>query len=213
MKPLKIALAVLFEPMQGFRMIQRDRDRFSHLPTLVLLFLTVAVRVASIFLTHYPLTEVDPRDTNIGREVANTILPLLTWVVGCYLVTTIHQGESLFREVLQAATYSMLPYILLTVPIALLSNVLVSSDVLVGTITYVQALQGFVWAWVGILFLVSLGQMNSYGFLETLRVTIITLFTCIFIWAVLTLIYILGNNLFRFLSDVAYQYRNYFFGD
>ncbi len=218
MNSFNIALSVIFDPVEAFRIIQRKRSKFSHVPTSVLLFLVVAVRILAIYITHYPLAAIDPRDTNIGREIANTLLPIITIVVGCYLVTTIYNGEAMFREIFQAGAYSMLPFIIFTVPIALLSNIMVSTDVAFVSFisdapyTYISAFQTIIWIWVGLLFLISLSQMNSYGFFETIKVAIIAILTCIFMWAVLSLFYILGNNVIDFISDVAYQYRIYFFG-
>lgn len=215
MNPFYIALSVIFEPMYGFPLIQRKRDKFSHLTTIVLLFLVIAVRIASIYLTHYPLAPYDPSHTNIGREIMNFLLPLLTWAISAYLVTTILSGECLLREVIQGTAYAMLPYIIFTVPIALLSRIMTSSDVLFYNsgvpVTLVDALRGLVLVWCGILLLISLGQMNSYSFFETIKTAFITLCTCVFLWAVLVLIYILGDNVITFLKNVAYEYKNYFF--
>lgn len=217
MNPLHIALSVIYEPSYGFRLIQRKRDKFSHLTTVALLVLIMVVRVASIYLTHYPLAPYDPSHTNIGREVLNIIVPLLTWGVSAYLVTTILSGECLLREIIQGTAFAMLPYIIFTIPIALLSKVMVASDVLfynAGTpITIIQALTGAVWAWVGILLLMSLGHMNSYTFWETIKTALITLFTCVFLWAVLALLYILGDNVIRFIKNVVYEYKEFFFGN
>ncbi len=212
MNPYHIALTVLFEPMYAFPLIKRDRRRFSHLVNFALLFLVVAVRVASILITHYPISAVDPQQTNIGREVLNMIVPILTWSVGCYLVTTIHSGESLSREVLQGVAFAMLPYILLTLPIALVSNLFSRTDVALLSVTFIDLATGFVWAWVIVLQLIALGQMNSYGFLETLGVALVSLFTCVFLWAVLVLVYVLGSNVTDFLFTVFEEYRLFFFG-
>lgn len=217
MNPFHVSLSVLYEPSYGFPLIQRKRDQFSHLTTIVLFMLVIIVRIASIFITHYPLAPTDPSHTNISREILNMLVPLLTWAISAYLVTTILSGESLLREIIQGTAYAMLPYIIFTIPIALLSNVMVSSDVLFynsGTpVTLIQALTGVVWAWVGILMLMSLGHMNSYSFFETIKTALITLFTCVFLWAVLALIYILGSNVVDFIKNVAYEYKEFFFGN
>lgn len=216
MNPLHIALSVIYEPSYGFPLIQRKRDKFNHLTTIVLLFLVMVVRIASIYLTHYPLAPVDPSRTNIGREILNIIVPLLTWAVSAYLVTTILSGECLLREIIQGTAFAMMPYIIFTIPIALLSKIMVASDVLFynsGTpVTIIQALTGAVWAWVGILLLTSLGSMNSYTFFETIKTALITLFTCVFLWAVLALIYILGDNVIDFIKNVVTEYKEFFFG-
>lgn len=202
MNPFTIMLAVLFEPAEGFRLIQRDREKFNYAVPVLLLLCVLAVRIGSIFFTHYPLATVDPAETNIGTELLNVIIPILTWVVGCYLVTTIHDGESMLREVFAAAAYSMLPYIIITIPVVLLSNMMSITDM-----TLYSRLQYIIWGWVILLFLISLSSMNSYSFWETIKIAVISIFACIFIWAVIGLMYVLGDKLVAFFVKVIEQYR------
>jgi len=207
MNCLHTALLVIFDPGNGFRSIKKDREAFSYAAPVGLLVLTIASRIVSIYLTHYPLAAVAPEDTNLWQEVSALLLPLLTWAAASYLVTTISGGESTFPEVFAAACYSMLPYILLTIPAALLSNVMSIPD----SSTY-NLLGTAAMGWTGLLFLISLGVMNSYNIWETIRTAMVSIFASVFMWAALGLIYILGLKFLEFIVQVYSEYKLLLFG-
>ena len=205
MHALKIALSVLYNPASGFREIKRFRDKFSYVAPIVLLLLLIVMRIASMYITNYPIAlqyNMLPQYSDLLAEVLNYILPLLVWVVGSYLVTTINGGECLFREVFSAAAYSFMPFIVFWVPLALFSRILSTTDsVIYGGINMILTV------WVLLLFLINLSAMNSYGLLRTIGIAVVSLLACLFMLAILLLLYVLGDNLFTFISTVIYEYR------
>ena len=66
-----MAAQILFHPLDAFDLIKRDR---AHPPvlTLILICLAAAVcRVASVYLTHFPLNQNLPEDVNVYILVAH----------------------------------------------------------------------------------------------------------------------------------------------
>ena len=104
-----------------------------------------------------------------------------------------------------ASAYSMIPYILITVPLALFSNVLSLSS-----LSLYNGINNIMWIWIFILFFVNVMSMNSYSFTETVKVALITLLSIVFIWIILGLLFMLGEELVDFLKDVWGSYRMYF---
>lgn len=103
----KLALLIIYEPQHAFTLIKRRRARTSLLVPILLLVLCMAVHLARIYITHYPLAASTPEDANLVNELLSLMLPLLSFTVGLYLVTTIRDGETTFRETLTAVAYSM----------------------------------------------------------------------------------------------------------
>jgi hypothetical protein len=197
---LELPLAVLFHPAQTFRVITSYRKEFTYLPVVLLLLLAVAGRVASIFIVHFPLAELEPKDANVLLETAKLLVPVLTWVVASYAVTSILGGEALIGEILMAAAYSMVPFIVLSLPVAALSRVLGRTEL--GLYTF---LNRAMWAWVLVLYLVSVRSLHDYGVGKTLLVSLLTLFAMGLIWALAILMYALVGNLKAFVQGLAME--------
>ncbi|WP_041643709.1 YIP1 family protein [Mahella australiensis] len=199
---IKTSLLVVFHPTDGFECIKAQRERFNYLPAIILLFMVIAERVAYIYLTHYPLATLLPRDANIWLEIMRMMLPILTWVVADYAVTTIMDGETLIRETLMATAYAMLPYIILIIPLALISHLMGQ-----GELGLYNALQNIMWAWVFILFFISVQTLNEYNFWRTLGICILSIIAMLLIWAIAMLFFALSSQLYHFIEEVILEIR------
>jgi hypothetical protein len=162
---------------------------------------TIIVKIITIYITHYPLASVLPEDANFVTEIGTMLIPIFT-LAGCaYLITSIVKGESTFPEQMISAAYCMLPYILFSIPVALLSRVMDLGDMGIH-----RSLIFIIWAWVIALALISLSVMNNYGFVETFKIAFLTIFAALVIWSILGLIYILGTQMIGFIRDVYREF-------
>jgi hypothetical protein len=193
-RPFEIGLAVLFHPADAFRELRGYR---SFTAAFILLLLTFAVRVASILMTSFHITSLQPEDANMVLEIARMILPLLSWAVSCYLITSIMDGETFFGNVLLAVAYSMIPYIVFTLPIAALTLLLTRDELYLYMV-----LNWIVWLWVGVLLVISISVMNDYSLKKTIGVTLLSLFALTIFWATIGLIFALTNHVVMFVKDV-----------
>lgn len=198
-RPVEIGLAVLFHPADGFRELRNYRSFAS---ACVLLLLAFAVRVASILLTAFHMTGLQPEDANIVLEIVRIIFPLLSWSVCCYLITSITDGESFLGNVFLAVAYSMLPYIVFTLPISALTLLLTRDE----KVVYVT-LNSIVWVWVGLLLLINIAVMNDYTFKKTVGVALLSLFALVIFWATIGLVFALTNHVVMFVRDVTNEVR------
>lgn len=205
MNPLKLGLIILFHPIQGFQVIKENRDNFSYLPAITILFLIMVMRVIAIYGTHYPMAMLDPRNTKIGTELVRMIFPLLTWVIASYGMTTIMDGKTMLREQFAATSYAMLPYVILTIPITILTHFMGWTDM--GLYTNLVVFQ---WAWVVILFFISLKVMNEYSFKKTIGVALLVIISCVLIWLLLGLFFVLTEQVITFIKDVLIEFRIFY---
>ena len=202
---LQILLGCIFDPNEGFRNIRRHRQDYDIVIPLIIYALIFVAKCFSLFVTHYPFQATDIARVNLAQETLMIFLPLLTWVVGNYLVTTIRSGEVKMREVFSASAYSMLPYVIITIPLACVSNVMsLSSSGIYNGITVIM------WVWIGILFFASTMSMNSYRFFETVGIIINALFACVFMWVVFAMIFMLGNEVVSFFTGIFENWQVYF---
>jgi hypothetical protein len=199
---MKLPLSVVIRPGETFRCIPLYRHNFSYLPVFVLFFLTICARVGFIFITHFPLAALDPRDANIFLEMVKLLVPLVTWAVASYAVTSIMDGEAEFREILLASAFAMVPYILLAVPIAGFSQVLSSVGVEKKIFSFLNTV---VWIWVLFLLFLSVKNLHDYHVGKTVLVCVISVLGMALIWSLFVLMFALTGNLRAFVQGLALE--------
>jgi hypothetical protein len=200
---LRLSVMTLFHPITAFQYIKRERDqKFSYLPILLMLLLAVAVKIASLYGTHYPLTLVDLRYANIFLEVSTLLLPVLTWALASYAMTTILDGETLLREALLAMAYALTPYILFTLPLTALSHVLEIEQA-----TFYHGMEYALLGWVILLTIVQLKEMNNYSGKKTLLVVLLSVFTMALLWATVALIFTIVSQFIGMIVEMVTEVR------
>lgn len=202
---LRILLGTLFDTNEGYREIRRHRQDYDIVMPLIIYFFIIVAKVFNLFVVHYPFRTQEVYEINLSTELLTLFVPLVTWVIANYMVTTICSGEVKMREVFSASAYSMLPYIIISIPLSLISNVMSTSNS-----GLYNGLQMLMWVWVGIMFFVSTMSMNSYGFMETVKIVLLTIFASAFMWLVFLLIFMLGQQVVDFFSGIVDNYKIYF---
>ena len=203
MKILSTGLATLMHPIVSFESILEDKGKWqSYMETAVLLLLVILSRIGSIYWTHAPLASIRPDRANLIVEIAKILVPFFTWGMAYYGVTSIMDGETTLCEVLVSSAYSLTPYLIFTIPMSLLSNVMSTSEA--GVYSFVFT---FMWVWIVFLYFLSLKEMNDYTFGKAIGVFLLVLCTMILIWTISVLFYVLTNNLWSFLKDLQLELR------
>ena len=197
MNPIQISLMTIFHPMDGFCLIKSNRENFSYIPAIILSVLLIAVRIVSMYLMHYSVGSVEPYQIDITIEITMLVAPAIAWIVVHYAITTISSGECKMREVFAGLVYAFVPYIVLMLPISLLSHLYSQSTA--GTITL---LQNIVIAYCIFQVFVSIKAMNDYSFKKTIGIVFLTLIGIILCCVLLLLLYGLTGQLIK----TAYQF-------
>ena len=202
MESLKLCLMTLYHPIVVTEHIKKQRDRrMNWMPVVVLLLLALAVRIFSIYVTHYPLSAVSVRKANLLLECGKLFVPVLTWVLASYAMTTILDGETLFRETLLFSAYALTPYILLTPVLNLASRLMDGNQAgLYGTMEFI------ILALVVVLMIVALKEMNGYSAGKTVLVIFLTLFTMVMIWAVIILLFTISSQFVTMIREMFYEF-------
>ena len=202
MDSLKLILVMLFHPSDAFLLIKRRRDKASLFPALILLTLFVAVRIISIYITHFPLADVDPAKASFPIEAAMMIVPILTWTLSIYAVTAIMGGEMTLPELATVNAYCLLPYIVFTLPVSVLSTVLSGYESALFTGLNIICL-----VWILILLFSAIKMMNNYSFFAAVGVCAIGIIGMFLIWCVVILLTVFTTQFFSFLQSLLIEYR------
>ncbi len=198
---LKLCLLTLFHPIVVTEHIKKRRgERMNWLPVIVLLALALLVRIFSIYVTHYPLAAVSVRKANLLLECGKLFVPVLTWVLASYAMTTILDGETLFEETLLFSSYALVPYILFTPILSLASRLMEGSQM-----GLYATLEIGILGWVVLLMILALKEMNGYSVGKTAAMIALSLFTMVMIWAVVILLFTIASQFVTMLEEIFYE--------
>jgi tetratricopeptide (TPR) repeat protein len=193
-----------------FRFIKQPADSFYYIKKSQrgsLLFAglvyawVIVVRVLSLYLTGFifnPYTVL--AYIKVGNEVVTTVLLILIWNAANYLVSTISDGEGRVRDVIVGSAYSLFPYALLALPIALISNVLTLNEIFI----YKFSLD-IMWFWTGMMLFIMVKEIHNYSFSETVKNVLITLFTMALFLLTGYILYVLFRQLYEFISAIVQE--------
>lgn len=193
-----------------FRFIKQPADSFYYIKknqrgSLTFAFIiyawVVAVRIISLYVTGFAFSPYpSPAWIPVESELVNITLLLVLWNVANYLVSTISDGEGRFQHVIIGSAYSLFPYALFTLPIALLSNVLTLNEIFIYTFSVQLVL-----AWTGIMLVIMVKEVHNYSFSETVRNILTTLFTIGMFLLTGYILYVLFNQLIEFILAIVQE--------
>ncbi|HRE29138.1 MAG TPA: hypothetical protein PK954_21010 [Anaerolineales bacterium] len=193
-----------------FRFIKQPVDSFYYIKTgergslrfaLLLYTWVLALRVLVVYATSFVFS---PYSTlayfRIEDEIVPALLIIALWNAANYLVSTISDGEGRVRDVIIGSAYSLFPYALFGLPIALVSNLLTQNEVFVFTFS-----TNLMWGWVGIMLFIMVKEIHNYTFSETIRNVLTTLFTMALFLLTGYILYVLFNQLYEFVYAIVQE--------
>lgn len=195
-----------------FRFIKQPADSFyyikkklrgSLLAAMLIYLAVVVIRVLSLYVTGFifsPYGSVS--QVPVESTILTTVGLIFLWNAANYLVSTISDGEGRVRDVIIGTAYSLFPYLLIALPVALLSNVLTQNELFLYNFPLT-----LMWLWIGIMLTLMVTEIHNYSFSETVRNILVTLFTMALFVMTGYILYILFNQLFEFIMAVAQELR------
>jgi hypothetical protein len=189
-------------PVDSFYYIKKNQRGSLRFAFLVYLWVIIA-RVLSLYVTGFIFNRYSsPSQIRVENEVINTLALIFLWNAANYLISTISDGEGRVRDVIIGSAYSLFPYVLFVLPIALISNVLTLNEVFLYTFS-----MNLMWAWIGIMFFIMVKEIHNYSFGETVRNVLLTIFTMGLFILTGYILYVLFGQLFDFISAILQEVR------
>jgi hypothetical protein len=176
----------------------REREAVWTVPLLA--GLAVIARFTSLMLTSFHFRNVEPEEANLVLEAARVLGPWLSWIIVSFGISELFFGEGSMRQVAIESAFALMPYIVLAVPLALLTHVLSLEER-----GLYQAGLVFALGWVVVNLFGQLITLHNFGFRRSLGVFALTLFGVIVLWAVVGLAYLLGSQVLQFFSELYFE--------
>ena len=194
---LKYSLYVITHPFDGFwDLIHEKRGSLAAAHTFLILFLLT--RVLKLMLTSFQFISAPIQYINVFEEMGSLLLPFLILCIANWAMTTLFDGKGRFRDIYMAMCYALVPYVLIQLPMILVSNVLTFEEA-----SFYSVLLAISVIWCVFLVFIGLMEVHDYGPGKTFIFLIVTILGA-------AVIIFLMLVFFSLLSDAyAYFYSMY----
>ena len=158
---LRFAPKVMRHPVDTYYDATR-RGRGSLLSAAIVYLSFLVIMVASRAVTSFVFDMEGIRGLNVVSFLLLYVAPVILWVMGNYLVGSITKGQGTLRGIIIGTVYALMPLIVLSLPLALISNVLTLAE---GSIYHLA--QVLIFLWTALLLFLQVKEIHGYGFGET----------------------------------------------
>ena len=154
---LKYGLYVIFHPFDGFWDLSHEkRGTLAAAHTFLGLFLLTWV--LRLMCTNFQFISAPVQYINIYEQCGSLLLPFLILCIANWGLSTLFDGKGRFQDIYMAMCYALVPFILIQLPLVLLSH-MISFD----EYAYYTVLAGISVIWsLGLVF-VGLMQVHDYS--------------------------------------------------
>lgn len=196
------SLYTLLHPIDTLEGIRYNRTRINMAVPLIIFITAYVVQMAYLFVVHFPLASVELEDVNPLFEAVKLWIVPATWIPASFMATSISGGESKMNEIAFTSALSLVPFIVINVPLMFLSRIMSKSQ---------RSWYGIfsTLAFVGMFLILLLAMMilNNYSLRKTIAMMFISGFAMLVLWLVMMLCYILTGRMIQFVIGIINEFR------
>ncbi len=192
---LKYAFYVITHPFDGFwDLIHEKKGSIAAATTFLALFLLT--RVIKLMCTSFQFISAPVQYMNIFEEMGSLLMPFLILCLANWAMTTLFDGKGRFKDIYMAMCYALVPYILIQLPMVLVSNMLTFEEA-----SFYSVLLDISVIWCAFLAFVGLMEIHDYGPGKTLIFIIVTILgAAVIIFLMLVFFSLLSDAIGYFVS-------------
>ncbi|HZG85876.1 YIP1 family protein [Paenibacillus sp.] len=191
---MKHAFRLLKHPIDGFTAL-RYEGQGSYWSAILILLLVYASMLFREFHTSFVFNNA--LRVNVYTIFTQFFVVWIAWVAANHLVSSIYRGEGRLRDIFIGSAYAMVPYIVVGVPLTIVSNVMTLSE----SSVYQFVDQGMI-LWVALLIFWKVQFIHNYSVGETLMNIILTLATMLVLGLLIFIMVGLTRDLISFVLEV-----------
>jgi len=193
---LRYALYVITHPFDGFwDLTHEHRGTLAAANTFLALFLII--RVLKLLLTNFQFINSPIQHINVFEEMGSLLLPFLILCLANWAMTTLFDGKGRFKDIYIAMCYALVPYILIQLPMILVSNMLTFEE---GSLYTVALSISLIWCF--FLVFVGLMEVHDYGPGKTFIFIIVTVVGAAVILFLILVFFSLLSDAFGFFVSL-----------
>ena len=192
---LRYGLYVILHPFDGFwDLVHEKRGSLAAAHTFLALFLITYV--LKLMLTNFQFISAPIQYINIYERCASLVFPFLVLCLANWSLSTLFDGKGHFKDIYMAMCYALVPYILIQLPLILISNVISYDEA-----SYYNVLMSDSIIWCLFLAFVGLMQVHDYTPGKTLIFIVATIFgALVILFLILVFFSLLSDAVGYFVS-------------
>ncbi|MBQ6514787.1 MAG: YIP1 family protein [Clostridia bacterium] len=192
---LRYALYVITHPFDGFwDLTHEHRGTLAAANTFLILFLIT--RVLKLLCTSFQFINAPIQHINVFEEMGSLLLPFLILCLANWAMTTLFDGKGRFIDIYIGMCYALVPYVLIQLPMILVSNMLTFEE---GSLYTVMLSISVIWC--AFLVFVGLMEIHDYGPGKTFIFLIVTIVgAAVIIFLILVFFSLLSDAVGFFVS-------------
>ena len=183
-------------PFDGSYGIARE-GRASWASATVILVIFIIEFVVNKYLCGFLQKTIREGRFEIFSDIGTILLVMIALTACNYLVCTINDGEATIKKIYTYFNYSLVPYIMITPVIFILSHVLTQNEQFLITLCRIVMI-----GWVIVLGVIAIKEVNDYTPAETFKVICLTAFTILIMALLIFIVYVLWAQVFQFISSI-----------
>ena len=133
----------------------------------------------------------------IFSDIGTVLVVMIALTASTYLVCTINDGEGTVKKLYTLFCYTLIPYVVLTPVVYLLSHVFTNNEVFLLTM-----LNLLIYGWIAVIGFIGLKEVNNFKMGETVKIILLTVFTVLILALLIFIIYVLWAQVFEFISAI-----------
>lgn len=197
METFRMAKQMLLHPIDFYYDLQEaGRARVSR--GWIMIAVVVVVRLFSLSVSGFLFQPREPYSISPFTEALSIVILWLSWAIANWGVSAIQEGEGKFKEILVGSAYALTPYIVITVPLSLLTNLLSKSEQSVHLFVF-----GGMMVWVALLLLMQIKILHDFELPKLALVTFLTIVGMLIIWFAVIMVYGLINQAVNFVVGIV----------
>jgi hypothetical protein len=168
-KTAKFAFYVLFHPIDGFWELKHHKNKTFGAANLILMLLCF-MNVLSIQITSFHYGMLDRESNNILFNISSFVVPLLTWTVLNWALSTLLDGKATMKQIWVQSVYSLTP-VLLSMPVLIVLSYIMTHD----EAMFFYLIQTLAVLWSAFLFLFGNMTIQDYTMSKTVLMALFTI--------------------------------------
>lgn len=192
-KDLKYPFYVIFHPFDGFWDLKYEKRGKAWVSTLLILS-TIIVMTLERALTGFAVSSTPGFKIDLIYQFKLILVPLVLFIVSNMSITTLMDGKGSFKDLYIASGYVLLPFVVIKLPLVLLSNILTQTEA-----SYLILLNAIAIIWVIFLIFCALMSIHEYTAGKAIATIILTIVAMVIICFICVLFFSLFSELIGFL--------------
>jgi len=192
----KFPLHVIVHPFDGFWDMKYEGKGKVRV-ALIILALVVLSSILQSQFAGFLVNFNDPRYLNSLNDLQVTLLPFVLFCIANWSITTLMEGEGKFKDIVMATGYSLLPLVLVNIPMTFISRFMAQEET-----AFYYLLNGIAVIWFIYLLFVGIMTVHQYTAAKTVLTLALTVIAMVIVVFLGTLGFSMFMQIYWFVIDI-----------